>query len=164
MVTNGLKDLAVLQDALLQLDHVLMLPLDALQGPELLQSQLCVFRHVTLHPFHSYFASGFVNNCLINHPIVPSAHFPNNAVLGFCSHLSLWPSEQANQRETSEVMTISCHLQQNPRKEEDKKLRTPKPSSSPTIMSKYFQLESILEVCTSLYAAAAQGLTARTGF
>lgn len=94
MVTDGLKDLAILQDTLLQLDHVFMLPLDALQGPELLQSQLCIFRHVTLHPFHSYFASGFVNNCLINHPIVPSAHFPNNAVLGFCSHLSLWPSEQ----------------------------------------------------------------------
>jgi len=61
-------------------------------------------------------------------------------------------------------MTISCHLQQNPRKAEDKELKTPKPSSSPTIMSKYFQLESILEVCTSLDAAAAQGLTARAGF
>lgn len=93
-MTNWLKGLPVLQDTLLQLDHVLMLPLDALQGPELLQSQFHVFGHMAAHPFHSDFAPRLVNDGLVNHAVAPPAHFSHDAVLGFRSHPSFQPSKR----------------------------------------------------------------------
>lgn len=130
-VAEGLEGPAVLQDALLQLDDVFVLPLDALQGPEFLQSQLHVLGDVAVHPFHGHFASGLVEDGLVDHPVAPPAHFSDDAVLGFRRH------PPVNQGKTPGVMTSRSKTLEKLKKKEIKSL---KPRSSPTAECKSFQV------------------------
>lgn len=71
-----------LQHALLQLHHVLVLLLQARQGPELRQRQLHFLGRVAAELLHGHPGSGPAGDGLVHHTVAPATHLPDQAIPG----------------------------------------------------------------------------------
>lgn len=80
-VVHPLGQVVPLQDALLQVDDVGVLTLDAAQGPELAQRQLHVLGRVAADLLHRHPGTSPLDHRLIDHAVAAAPHLLDQLVL-----------------------------------------------------------------------------------
>lgn len=83
---HPLRQAAPLQHAVLQVDHVGVLALDAAQGPELAQGQLHVLGGVAADLLDGDAGTGAVHGGLVHHAVAAAPHLLNELVPGLAAH------------------------------------------------------------------------------
>ncbi|TNN86199.1 hypothetical protein EYF80_003616 [Liparis tanakae] len=85
-VAHPLGQLVALQDALLQVDDVWVLALDAAEGPELAQRQLHILRRVAADLLHRHPGPRALHRRLIDHAVTATPHLLDQLVLRLAAY------------------------------------------------------------------------------
>lgn len=85
-MVHPLSEMVTLQNALLQVDNVWVLTLDAAEGPELPQGQLHILRRVAADLLHRHSSPCALHHCLIDHTVAATPHLLNQLVLRLAAY------------------------------------------------------------------------------